>query len=267
MKRIFIIVGIISLLIAIPLTVYLSRQQQDVRSRAQEVSPTPTPLCQVPPVVTSVKVEYPNCEGTQCSFVQANCSWDAITGVTSYAIEISQVESGEVVRSDSVNASTSRVVFSVVQDKTYQCDVSAVNSCGTGPAGTHSLLCSVQGVVATPTPAPTTVPVSTPIPTLVPTATPIPQAICGNICGTSIVCQAGLTCVQAGNGQSYCATLSFQEACKSSPSYNTCCTVSATPKPLPPIESPGDAKTSLIIGISGLTAIVIGGLIFLFAGL
>jgi len=267
-NRIFIIVGIILLLVAIPLTVYLSRQQQNVSSRAQEISPTPTPLCQAPPVVTNVKVEYPSCVGAQCSFVQASCSWDAITGATSYAIKISQVESGAVVRNDSVNASTTRIVFSVVQDKTYQCDVSAVSSCGTGPVGTHSLLCAVQGVVSTPTPpVQPTVPVSTPVPTLVPTATPIPQATCGNTCSTGIVCQAGLTCVQAGNGQSYCAMPSFQETCKSSPSFNSCCTAPVTPKPLPPIQSPGDAKPALIIGASGLATIVIGGLLFLFAGL
>jgi len=148
-------------------------------TEAGTLTPTPTPSCQVPPVVTNVKVEYPSCEGTQCSFTQASCSWDAITGSTSYALKISQVESGEVVRNDSVNASTTRVVFSIVQNKTYQCDVSSVNSCGKGPAGTHSLLCEVQGVVATPTPVrPTPVqptgPASTPVPTLVPTAIPTP---------------------------------------------------------------------------------------------
>ncbi len=133
---------------------------------------TPTPSCQVPSVVSNVKVEYPSCEGSQCSFEQASCSWDALTGATSYAVKISQTESGEVVRNDTATSSTTKVVFSVVQNKTYQCDISAVNSCGTGPAGTHSLLCAVEGVELTPTPVPT----STPEPTIIAQITPIPTS-------------------------------------------------------------------------------------------
>jgi hypothetical protein len=138
------------------------------------LTPTSTPACQVPPVVTNVKVEYPSCEGSQCSFEQASCSWDGISGATSYAIKISQTESGEVVRNDTVASSTTKVVFSVVQNKTYECDVSAVNSCGTGPAGIDSLLCAVQGVEATPTP---TTPVATPAPTIIAQVSPVPTTI------------------------------------------------------------------------------------------
>lgn len=268
MNRIFIIVGIILLLVAVPLTVYVSRQPQDVRSRAQEIPPTPTPLCVVPPVVINVKVEYPSCVGSECSFVQANCSWDVVAGATSYAIKISQTESGEVVRNDTVPSSTTSVVFPVVQNKTYQCDVSAVNTCGTGSAGTYSLLCAVEGVVATPTtPVQPTVPASTPGPTLVPIATPIPQAICGNTCSATLLCSSGLTCVVAGNGQSYCSMPAYETACKATPSYNSCCTAPAIPTSAPVIASPGGATTTFIVGASALAVSVIGGLIFLFGGL
>lgn len=106
---------------------------------------------------------------TQCAFDTASCSWDAVTGAASYNIKITQVESGTVIRNDSVGASTTRIVFPVIQGKTYQCDISAVNSCGaTGGTGSHSLTCEVGGIFPSVTPIPT-VPAGV---TVFPTATP-----------------------------------------------------------------------------------------------
>lgn len=48
------------LLLAIPLTVFLVKQQQDVRSRAQQTETGGT--CEAPAQVQNVRVNYPNCE-------------------------------------------------------------------------------------------------------------------------------------------------------------------------------------------------------------
>ncbi len=112
--------------------------------------------CPVPDQVSSVLVEFPSCNGAQCSFVNASCSWGAVANASSYNLTVTEVESGKVVKSESEPTATTKVTFPVTQGKTYKCDVAAVNSCGnTGATGTFSLLCQVQGggtIAPTPTP-------------------------------------------------------------------------------------------------------------------
>lgn len=163
----------VALIGVIGLTVYLLQSQQDVRSRAQsEITPTPSQSCPTPAQVQNVLVEFPNCVGDICNFTEASCSWNSVAEATKYQLTVSQVESGSVVKNEQVEAAITRVVFPVTQNKTYKCDVSAINSCGTsGAAGSHSLLCEVDAIVATPRPTPTPIPpTSTPIP---PTQTPL----------------------------------------------------------------------------------------------
>lgn len=173
---------VIAFLGVIGLTVYLLQSQQDVRSRAsEEQAPAVVQQtsCPIPSQVQNVQVEFPNCVGDICNFTQASCSWGSVAGATKYQLKITQVESGETVRDEQVEAAVTKVEFPVVQNKTYKCEVSAINSCGsTGAAGSHSLLCAVDALVSTPTPAPpkptsTLIPTSTPTPTLIPTATPV----------------------------------------------------------------------------------------------
>lgn len=161
------------MLAAIPGTVYLVKQQQETRSRAQSTDSTCTP----PGAVANVQIEYPNCQGNDCFFEEANCSWDAVTGAVTYNLKISELDTGSVVREESLNSATTKVVFAVTQGKTYKCDVTAVNSCGqTGGTGSDTRLCKVEGIVATSTPTPT-VPAPTNPPevtaTLTPTVTPV----------------------------------------------------------------------------------------------
>lgn len=207
------------LLIAIPLTVYIANQQQDVRSSAQvqpsitdsSVIPTNTPVatatnqptstptatpsplpsptvavsptqpattsvsvtptvaagaCQVPAAVTGVELNYPSCQGTQCNFAEANCSWAAVNGAASYSISVTQVDSGTVTTTTTVTAPTVTSAFPVEQGKTYRCDITAINSCGaSGAVGSAQAVCAVDGQVSSP--APTTPPQV--IPTVVPT--------------------------------------------------------------------------------------------------
>lgn len=173
-KKAFFLSFFLLLLVSIPVTLFLISQRQEVRQQAQTTS------CPIPSQVTGVKITYPNCEGTQCSFTQANCSWDASTDATSYKLKITEVDTEAIVKDETVT-STTRVVFSVTQGRTYRCEVSAINSCGNkGPSGTDTVLCQVEGAVVspTPTPSPTGEPAPSPTgePTLTLTPTPLPTS-------------------------------------------------------------------------------------------
>lgn len=130
-------------------------------------------FAQVPTTVTGVLVEYPECVGDSCSFVQASCSWSAVTGATSYNYTITEVDTNTQVQTATVDTSTLRVVFPVTQGRTYKCDVFATNASGSGGTGTHSLLCSAEGFLS-PTAVPTTPagPTATPLPTKPPIESP-----------------------------------------------------------------------------------------------
>jgi hypothetical protein len=126
---------------------------------------------QVPETVTGVLVEYPECVGDSCSFVQASCSWNAMSGATSYNYTITEVDTSTQIQTATVDSSTLRVVFPVTQERTYKCDVFATNATGSGGTGTHSLLCSAEGLLdptattapqATATPLPTKPPIESP---------------------------------------------------------------------------------------------------------
>lgn len=226
------------LLIAIPLTVYIANQQQDVRSNAQvpptvnsDVIPTNTPVatptvtplptstplptatptiaaatitptatptgtttpvptatggaCQTPTAVTGVEVNYPSCQGTQCNFTEASCTWAATNGAVSYSVKVTQVESGTVTKTTTVTAPTVTTSFPVEQGKTYRCDISAINSCGTsGEAGSAQAVCVVDGLVSSPTQVQV-------IPTVVPTGDTKTTILVG-IGGTMIALLGGL---------------------------------------------------------------------------
>lgn len=109
--------------------------------------------CTVPVQVANVAITFPNCESGNCNYTQGKCSWDALTGATGYNLTITAVNANRQVLNQQAYTSTS-LAFSVATSDTYRCDVSAVNSCGTGPVGTSSLLCTTEFVV-TPTPTPT----------------------------------------------------------------------------------------------------------------
>lgn len=129
-------------------------------------------FAQVPAAVSGVLVEYPEVasDGT-ASFVQASCSWSAVTDATSYNYTITEVDTNTQVQTATVDTSTLRVVFPVTQGRTYRCDVFATNASGSGATGTHSLLCSAEGFIS-PTEAPTAGPTATPLPTKPPIESP-----------------------------------------------------------------------------------------------
>jgi len=204
MNKKYLILGAVGffLIAGIAITLLLLKNSQDVRSRAQAL-PTPvittTPgatsvsptapasqindgACIAPAATSNVLVDYPNCEGINCSFTDASCTWDASAEAATYEVTITEVETGTQVKQESLAAGVLKTVFPVTQGKTYKCEVSAKNACGaTGAATSHQLLCIVDAMVSpteapTPTIAPTATPTNTPVPTkTIPTGTP-PQA-------------------------------------------------------------------------------------------
>ncbi len=255
-KRTALVLGavVVAFLGVIGLTVYLLQGQQDVRSRAQTEPPpqaSTSQSCPTPAQVQNVQVEFPNCVGDVCNFTEASCSWTSVAGATKYQLKISQVESGEVVRNEQIEAAVTRVQFAVTQNKTYKCEVSAINSCGaTGPVGSHQLLCEVDAAVATPTPPPT----------------PLPRSDCGFPCASTNNCKSGLVCAIGSNGQGYCSIPSAENECKSSPSISSCCNVltpTSAPTPKPTIPPVGTLETTAAYGAGALILVLLGGLLFL----
>lgn len=276
-----VLVGI--LIAAIPIAVYLVRQQQTTKSSAETNTQT---VCQTPGTVSNVTIEYPFCEQgstLECSFTQASCSWNPVSEASSYGLKITEVDSGTVIKTDSVSSSTTKIAFPVTSGKTYKCDVTATNSCGsTGGTGTDSLLCKVDEVaLATPTPPPAGGPSPTPtpsgnptptpppvgglIPTPTPTVTPKPQPkACGQACDTSEDCGSGMTCVKTANNFSYCALDQYQNACIDNPSVNTCCQAPTKPNKPPVLAKAGlTDNTTLLIG-GGLLLIILSAVFLVF---
>ncbi|HVZ66787.1 MAG TPA: hypothetical protein VG917_00835 [Patescibacteria group bacterium] len=205
-------------------------------------APVAAQSCPTPATPTGVLVEFPSCIGSQCNFTQAKCSWGSVSGAASYKLVVTEVETGTVVVNETPDAATTSKVFNVNANKTYKCDVSAVNSCGaTGAASSHSLLCAVDALVTTPT------------------ATPAPaKNACGYSCTSSAGCQAGLTCAMGANGQGYCAIPAYAAACQSGPSISACCTAPTAP-PKPTVPPTGGITTgSIIVGFGTIIMLAIG---------
>lgn len=262
--KIVLIVGLIIIVIAaIGASVILIKQPQDIRSRAQ------TPACIPPAAPSNVVMEYPSCPtNASCNFSLASCSWDAVTGATNYTFKATEVDSGTIVKDETLPGSQTKNEFTVTANKTYRCEVAAVTNCGTGPNGRDELLCAVQAIVASPSPSPSPSPVVSSTPTPVASVAPAPLSCGSSGCANgSVTCASGLVCVQASNGTSYCAQPQYSTACQTSPDTKNCCTApvaSATPKPsvLPKTGTLEDLRLIAMIGfallsISGVSLAVI----------
>lgn len=205
-----------------------------------------------------------------CTFDKASCSWDPVSGASSYNVKVTEVDSGNVVKTDSITSGTTKIVFPVTPGKTYKCEVTAVNSCGsTGGTGSDSLLCSVPGNTTSPSPTPKATPTPPPA-TPAPVSTPTPSPVaCGAGCNATTPCQPGLSCSQLAGGQSFCMNPAYQDACQKNPTVATCCQppkiVQNTPKPtLPPA---GDMDSTTAIAAAGVGLVVVAGFLLLKAGL
>lgn len=273
-KTIWIILGGLSLLITvvgIGIFVYFRNQPQDITPSAQTSSEEQS-ACTAPGNVSNLRISYPHCNtgNTECSLTQANCSWSAASGAANYNVKITEVDSGRLVGEEVVTGGSTNLVFPVNQGSTYRCVVSARNSCNvSGAEESVDALCSVQGILSSPTPVPSVYPApiqSTPTPTPRPSVTPTPTPrkvtqACAYTCASNADCSSGLICITSKTGQGYCGQEAYQEACADSPSYNTCC---SQPKGAVVMETPlpesGSGEITVILGVIGGVLAVVGAI-------
>lgn len=120
-----------------------------------------------------------------CAVTQALCQWDPVPGATSYTVQVNDITADSdqqiVLGPTTIDAPQTQISFPAAPGKTYECTVSAVNSCGTGSETSAQASCPLPSVTPseTPTPTPTTPPTHTPVPTETPapptaTNTPVP---------------------------------------------------------------------------------------------
>lgn len=247
-------------------SVYLATHPQILKSRAQsaQTQTTDSSTCTPPAAVTNVHIVYPFCSGDQCSFTQAQCTWDSITGAVSYTAKITEVDSNTVIKTDTPSSSTTQTTFPVVSGRTYKCDVTATNQCGaSGGTGSDSLLCKAPdlGVSPTPTPSATASASATPAPTPAPTVAPTPAPLtCGSTGCNSATCGGGSVCMQTASGQFYCGLPSYQTACQQSPSIASCCQAPVRTPVLPPA---GDDSIVPYLAFGGIAFLVASGLLLM----
>ena len=190
-----IVVLFVILLGGITTTLFMLSSNQDNRSGAEGPADLITAAPTLPPVetldegttddpgpVTNVRVNYPYISGTESDWNQASCTWDGNQNATLYNVKVTDVDSSTVVKNEQLNSGVAEETFSIVDGKTYRCEVAAVSSSGvSGTPGSDEQVCESTALETTPTPtlppeAPTPIvteaPTPTPIVTVAPTAIP-----------------------------------------------------------------------------------------------
>lgn len=114
-KKTFSILFLLLLIIGISATVYEVKRRQDIRQRAEQL--------------------------LTCTTVQATCRWDPTANATRYFVTVTEVTSGNTIKSEWVTHPTTALTFSAQPGKTYRCNVSAENSCGQGSVSTAQVTC------------------------------------------------------------------------------------------------------------------------------
>lgn len=258
-KKTAILISIVLLLlVAIGGGTYLVMNRQVFFSNAQQTTTSTAgqgSSCSAPGTPATVTLSYPLCESVgsnpeTCQFDKAGCNWEAVSGATNYNVKATEVETGVVVKTETVT--TTKTSFPVVQGRTYKCEVSAVNACGTGETNEDSLLCQVDAIVSPP-------PVATAPPPVVvapPVSTPPPVACGATGCSTTVPCQAGFVCVQTSVGQNYCTRTEYQSYCFRNPGQAACCEAPAAPPPVLP--DTGLMDNTLLIGGVGAGFLILG---------
>ncbi len=262
---------VVVLLAAVGVGTYLVLNRQNLFSQAQQTTSTADSTatsgqgasCPAPGTRATVTLSYPLCESTgggpeNCQFDKAGCVWEPVSGATKYSVKVTEVETGANIATNTINAPTVKTSFPVVQGRTYKCEVSAINSCGsTGGTNADSLLCQADAFVSPP-PAPTQAPTPAPVvvATPLPTPTPPPPVACGvQGCSTAVPCQAGFICIQTSVGVNYCAKSEYQSQCYRSPGNAACC---QAPPPKPTLPPAGDLDQTLIVGGAGVGLVILG---------
>lgn len=165
-KKKIIIIGIIVLITLIPLLLFIILK---LRTPSQQISQIPIAACPVD---------------------AGKCSWAAVSGATSYDYKVTDTSNNTQLKAG--NTTATFITFQPEVGKSYRCDVTAKNSCGSGQTGTGTGSCS-----APPAPTPTSTPVPSPSPTRAPTPTPTAAPkTCNQACRVNADCISSLICYQ-----------------------------------------------------------------------
>lgn len=255
--KVIISIGVVLLLIvAIAGGSYLVLNRQNIFSQAQQLATGQDSSCPAPETPASVEVTYPLCTGNTCQFDQAGCNWSSVPSASKYNLKVTEVETGVNIKTEEVTGTSTS--FPVVQGRTYKCEVSAVNACGTvGGTNQDSLLCQVDLQVSpTPTPVPTAPSVVATPPPAAPVPTPTPVACGFTGCSQTVPCQAGFVCVETSTGNNFCAKTEYQNQCFRTPGQGACC--QPPPTPIPTLAPAGAIDLTLMIGGAGVGLVILG---------
>lgn len=277
-KVIISIVVVVVMLIAVGIGTYLVLNQQNFFSSADQTTSTSqsgistsssgtggqgASSCPAPATPATVTLSYPLCESTgggpeTCQFEKAGCVWEPVSGAQSYNVKVTEVETGSSVQSTSISAPTTKTSFPVVQGRTYNCQVTAVNSCGSGGMNEDTLLCEADALL---TPSPSVAPPPPPPPpSVAPTPSPVACGFTG--CSQTVPCQDGLICVQTSVGTNYCARAEYQNQCYRSPGETACC--QAQPTPAPTLPPAGAVDQTIVIAGVGVLLVILGAAALMF---
>ena len=123
-----------------------------------------------------------------CKENESKCTWDSLPEASGYIVKIIDTNTGETIKSGSVDSPTTEFTFPNQPGVSYKCEVAAINKCGEGtPKTSPPLVCEnnptptptlppAEESTPTPTPTPATEPTPTPIPSPTPTNTPTPTS-------------------------------------------------------------------------------------------
>ncbi len=115
-KKALIILGLIIIIITMGAILFLPKGD---RQKVAEVS---LPMCQTD------------------SF---KCSWNEVTGASSYKFTITDVSTNTVVKSGNIPSGRKlTVAYTPVRGKNYRCDVVAINACGNSDTASATSSCS-----------------------------------------------------------------------------------------------------------------------------
>jgi hypothetical protein len=87
-----------------------------------------------------------------CQQNKSTCSWDALANVTTYHYKVTDTTSETTVQEGDVNAPQTTVLFPSQAGKTYSCNVTAANECGSGTAGSGESTCPLPSLTPSVTP-------------------------------------------------------------------------------------------------------------------
>lgn len=242
------------LLIAIPLTVYIANQQQDVRSRADEGTFVTSNLPTSTPLPTATSVPSPTGLPTATPTTATTPSPTVASGVT-----VTPTISGTITPSPTTGGScqapetVSGVTFEYPACTGTQCNFSQASCSWTGVNGATSYNVKISQVESGTITSTTTVTAPA-----VTTQFAVEQGKTYR-CEISAVNSCGAS-GQAGSAEALCAVDGQVTTPTRAPQPTT-------PRVIPTLPPTGDVSTTALVGIGGIIAALLGGLLFLFSGM